>query len=224
VTLLLILASSLAGGPLAALLAGTVLAVNPPLLDRAVPRLVSFSTGALLGAALLRMVPHAAQALPGSEIASAVLAGLVLFHMLERLLVWRHCHEYDCDVHASTGPLLLVGDAFHGLVDGLVIAGAFLSSVPLGLAAALSARSENCSSRNRESLLFAPDGLRSREKATLFAMFPRAAELQMIVIACQIPTAAILARVLLNAENRKENRTCEPLSRFGMAASLRCST
>jgi hypothetical protein len=52
-TFLLILRSSLAGGLAAVLLAGTVLAMQASLMDRALPRLVSFSTGTSLGAALL---------------------------------------------------------------------------------------------------------------------------------------------------------------------------
>jgi zinc and cadmium transporter len=138
VTLLWIIGASLAGGLLSGLLAATVLVVNPALMERALPRLVSFSTGSLLGAALLGMVPHAAEALPVSTVALTVLAGLILFFVLEKLLVWRHCHKNDCEVHAASGPLLLLGDAFHNFVDGVVIAGAFLSSPALGLTAALS--------------------------------------------------------------------------------------
>jgi zinc and cadmium transporter len=137
-TLLLILGSSIAGGLGAVLLAGTVLVVNASLMDRALPRLISFSTGALLGAALLGMVPHAAEVLPVSTVTLVVLGSLILFFVLEKLLVWRHCHKNDCDVHANSGPLLLVGDAFHNFVDGVVIAGAFLNSTPLGITVALS--------------------------------------------------------------------------------------
>ncbi len=81
-TLLSILAAALAGGLLTVLVAGAVLAVNATLLDRALPRLVSFSTGALLGAALMGMIPHAARVLPVSTVARVVLVGLVLFFVL----------------------------------------------------------------------------------------------------------------------------------------------
>ena len=64
-----------------------------------------------------------------------VLAGLVLFFVLEKLVLWRHCHERDCPAqHGRTGPLILIGDAFHNFVDGVVIAAAFFVSVPLGIA------------------------------------------------------------------------------------------
>ena len=137
-TFLLIIASSVAGGVVSVLLAGTVLGVRPSYLERALPRLISFSTGTLLGAALLGMIPHAAEVLPVTTVAPVVLAGLISFFVLEKLLVWRHCHKHDCDVHASSGPLLLIGDAFHNFVDGVVIAGAFLTSTPLGITVALS--------------------------------------------------------------------------------------
>ena len=61
----------------------------------------------------------------------------MLFFLLEKALVWRHCHDEACDVHAAAGPLLLIGDGLHNFIDGVVIAAAFLVSVPLGVAAAV---------------------------------------------------------------------------------------
>ncbi len=136
--LLLIVLSSLLGGVISVLLAGTVLTLDPRRLEPALPRLVAFSTGTLLGAAFLGMIPQAALATPASTIGPVLLVGLISFFLLEKLLVWRHCHAHDCAVHVSSGPLLLLGDAFHNFVDGLVIAGAFLQSRPLGVSVALS--------------------------------------------------------------------------------------
>jgi zinc and cadmium transporter len=61
----------------------------------------------------------------------------VLFFVLEKLVLWRHCHDSGCEVHGRAAPLILIGDAFHNFVDGMVIAAAFLTSIPLGVAAAL---------------------------------------------------------------------------------------
>ena len=66
-----------------------------------------------------------------------VLAGLILFFVLEKTLIWRHCHEHQCEVHVAKGPLILIGDAFHNFVDGVIIATAFMASIPLGIATAL---------------------------------------------------------------------------------------
>jgi zinc and cadmium transporter len=69
---------------------------------------------------------------------SSVLAGILIFFMLEKLLVWRHCHDAECEVHRVAGPMILVGDAFHNFTDGVVIAASFLSSIPIGIVASLS--------------------------------------------------------------------------------------
>lgn len=163
-TLLLILSFSLLGGLVSVLLASTVLILRQDLLARVLPRLISFSTGTLLGAALLGMLPHASRTLPVSILAEVLLAGLLSFFVLEKLLVWRHCHRNDCDVHASSGPLLLIGDAFHNFVDGVVIAAAFLESTPLGIAAGLSTIAHEVPQELGEFMVYLKDGC-SRFKA-----------------------------------------------------------
>jgi len=70
---------------------------------------------------------------------SVVLGGIVLFFLLEKLVIWRHCHHKDCEVHgAAAAPILLVGDAFHNFIDGIVIAASFLISFPIGVVASIS--------------------------------------------------------------------------------------
>jgi len=102
-----------------------------------VPRLISYALGTLLGAALLGMLPHALDHLPVRVVMMTLLAGILAFFVLEKLVIWRHCHDQACPVHAASGAIILIGDAFHNFVDGLVIASAFMTSVPLGVAASL---------------------------------------------------------------------------------------
>ena len=102
-----------------------------------VPCLISYATGTLLGAAFLGMIPAGLKHAPAVAVTATVLAGMVLFFTLEKFVLWRHCHEGNCEVHGRAGPLILIGDAFHNFVDGVVIAAAFLTSIPLGIAAAL---------------------------------------------------------------------------------------
>lgn len=102
-----------------------------------VPCLVSYATGTLLGAAFLGMIPAGLKQAPAVTVMATVLAGMVLFFVLEKLVLWRHCHQDECEVHGRAGPLILIGDAFHNFVDGVVIAAAFLTSIPLGVTAAL---------------------------------------------------------------------------------------
>lgn len=119
---------------------GTALLLAFPdrLLSRLLPHLLSYATGTLLAAAFLGMLPRALSNASALAICSTVLAGLVVFFILEKLVIWRHCHDEDCQTHAHQGgTLILVGDAFHNFVDGVVIAAAFVTSAPLGIATAL---------------------------------------------------------------------------------------
>ena len=102
-----------------------------------IPCLVSYASGTLLGAAFLGLIPHALEHADAHLVLATVLAGIVLFFALEKLVLWRHCHDEECEVHSVAGPLILAGDAFHNFTDGVVIAAAFLSTVPLGVATAL---------------------------------------------------------------------------------------
>jgi zinc and cadmium transporter len=103
-----------------------------------VPCLVSYATGTLLAAALLGLTSHALKATSPLIVLSTILTGIVAFFLLEKLVVWRHCHDVACPVHGTAGPMILIGDALHNATDGLVIAASFLSSMPIGMAAGIS--------------------------------------------------------------------------------------
>lgn len=62
-----------------------------------VPYLVSYATGTLLGAAFLGMIPAGLKQAPAVAVAATVLAGMVLFFVLEKLVLWRHCHDSECE-------------------------------------------------------------------------------------------------------------------------------
>jgi zinc and cadmium transporter len=104
---------------------------------RLVPWLVSYAVGALLGVALLALLPEALAALPPGPVFGTLLAGILLFFTLEKLVLLRHCHTDACEVHAATAPLVFVGDAFHNFIDGAIICAAVLTSVPLGVNTAI---------------------------------------------------------------------------------------
>lgn len=129
---------SLLGSVGAILVAGLFLLFPDKTRRILIPCLISYATGTLLGAAFLGLIPHSLEHIPASTSLGTVLIGIVLFFILEKLVLWRHCHDQQCEVHGSAGPLVLVGDAFHNFVDGVIIAAAFITSVPLGIAASLS--------------------------------------------------------------------------------------
>jgi zinc and cadmium transporter len=89
--------------------------------------------GALLGVALLALLPQALEQMETSAAFGTLLAGILLFFVLEKLVLLRHCHADECQVHAATVPLVLLGDAFHNFIDGAAICAAVLTSVPLGV-------------------------------------------------------------------------------------------
>ena len=137
-TLAWILVASVAGGTLSAGLAAASLALRATW----VPMLVSFAIGALLGAAFLEIIPHAFEQGEAHQVAFSILGGIFGFFVLEKLLLWRHCHTENCEVHDAhdhgrSGALIVVGDTVHNFVDGVLIAAAFLQSIELGVVAAV---------------------------------------------------------------------------------------
>ena len=125
-----------AGGLLAA---STFLIINDGLRVKVLPWAISYAVGTLLGVALLALLPQALEQLPASTALGALLAGVLAFFLLEKLVLWRHCHDtHACEVHTSSAAsLVIIGDAFHTFVDGTVIAAAVLTSIPLGITTAL---------------------------------------------------------------------------------------
>ena len=100
---------------------------------RLVPWLVSYAVGALLGVALLALLPEALALLAPPAVFETLLAGIFLFFALEKLVLLRHCHTDECKVHGATATLVFVGDAFHNFIDGAIICTAVMTSVALGI-------------------------------------------------------------------------------------------
>src|SRR5581483_2914742 len=68
---------------------------------------------------------------------ATLLGGILVFFVLEKLALWRHCHTDECDVHGSSGPLVLIGDAAHNFMDGAVIGAAVVTSIPVAVSTAI---------------------------------------------------------------------------------------
>jgi zinc and cadmium transporter len=114
-------------------------ALKLDVLKRILMLLVSLSAGGLLGGAFFHLIPEAAKE-HGFDFRLAVfiLAGILAFFILEKMICWRHCHIPTSEEHPHPFALMnLIGDAFHNFIDGMVIAGTFLVSVPLGLSTTL---------------------------------------------------------------------------------------
>jgi len=148
-TLTWIIAASLLGGVLSLLFAA-ILALNTRV--SWLSMLVSYAIGALLGAAFLNTLPEAFELSENPmQVTITVLIGILIFFILEKLVLWRHCHMEDCEAHdplqsfvvtttnhheydhGRSGLMIIVGDTFHNFVDGILIAAAFMVDVQLGI-------------------------------------------------------------------------------------------
>ena len=144
-TLAWILAATIAGG-LLSVAAAAVLALTAR--SAWIPILISYAVGTLLGAVFLELLPQAFRLADSLEgMAATILAGLLLFFVLEKLVLWRHCHVEQCEAHdpplaahhdhGRSGAMIMIGDTFHNFVDGVLIAAAFLANHELGIVTAI---------------------------------------------------------------------------------------
>lgn len=97
--------------------------------------LVSFAAGALLGDAFIHLIPEVFDRGIGKTAAPfLILLGSMIFLALEKILWWRHCHIPTSENHPHPVAVNnLVGDSLHNFIDGMIIAGSFFVSVPLGI-------------------------------------------------------------------------------------------
>jgi zinc and cadmium transporter len=195
-----------AGGIASAAFAGLFLLLPEQVGTRMLPHFVSFATGALIGAALLGLLPEAMEGVGpdgAHAIGAAMVAGLGIFFIIEKLVLWRHAHSqernghdhnhghahehnhnhdppeghgHDHDGHGhnhgrggAAGVLVLVGDSVHNALDGILIAAAFLTNVPLGLVTTVAVAAHEIPHRVGDFAILVHAGL-SRQRAMFLNM------------------------------------------------------
>jgi zinc and cadmium transporter len=191
---------------------------------RMLPHFVSFATGSLIGAALLGLLPEAMQSVgPGGahSIGVALVVGLGVFFIIEKLVLWRHAHSHEHEdpttkavtaqgvtdalahggeggehdhghahgaehghshnhghAHShgghdhrdgAAGVLVLIGDSIHNALDGILIAAAFLTNVPLGLVTTLAVAAHEIPHRVGDFAILLHAGI-SRQRAMFLNM------------------------------------------------------
>jgi len=124
---------------IAGLVGGLALILKEDFTKRFSIYFVSFAAGALLATAFLDLLPEGLGLVSDVQFGlMLVLAGVVLFFVIEKLLIWSHCHGDECDIHHESRPyVLMVGDTIHNFIDGIIVAASFLVSVPLGMITAI---------------------------------------------------------------------------------------
>ena len=197
--LLLILLFAALGGIASAAFAVVFLWVREEQSVRILPHFISFATGALIGAALLALLPEAiegAGTAGARRIGAVLVLGLAVFFVIEKLVLWWHAHAHErsdeasaCPQHAddptgghgsrqphvhthnhardrASGTLVLVGDSLHNALDGVLIAAAFLTNVPLGLVTTFAVAAHEIPHRVGDFAILVQAGL-SRRRALL---------------------------------------------------------
>ncbi|MGH8549520.1 MAG: ZIP family metal transporter [Methylococcales bacterium] len=143
-----IIVFTLLGGVLSVLAASIFLCLPESRRTRILPHGVSFAIGALLSASFSGLIPHAFQGADGDQLhdlSLTLLTGILTFFLLEKLLLWRHSHNGSGEAHGHkespephpSGTLILLGDAIHNFVDGVLIGAAFLTDIHLGIVTSL---------------------------------------------------------------------------------------
>jgi zinc and cadmium transporter len=115
------------------------LAIKIEKLKTIVIYLVSFSAGALFGDAFIHLLPETAkQNGLGITFAVSILAGILIFFILEKILHWQHCHMPITKHHVHPFAIMnLIGDSVHNFIDGAIIAASYIVSFPVGIATTL---------------------------------------------------------------------------------------
>jgi zinc and cadmium transporter len=186
-----------AGGIASAAFAGLFLLLPEQVGSRMLPHFVSFATGALIGAALLGLLPEAMEGIGpdgAHAIGAAMVAGLGVFFIIEKLVLWRHAHSQERNGHdhnhgddheghghdhnghghdhgrdGAAGVLVLIGDSVHNALDGILIAAAFLTNVPLGLVTTVAVAAHEIPHRVGDFAILVHAGL-SRQRAMVLNM------------------------------------------------------
>ena len=162
--LLFIILFTAIGGVLSVLAASLFLLLPEQKRQNVLPHGISFAIGALLTGAFCGLIPHAFQEVATTDmpkLSATILIGILLFFVLEKLLIWRHCHSQACEAHGEeahshhyvhghtkqsqpsssvprpAGLFIILGDSMHNFVDGVLIAAAFITDVQLGIVTSL---------------------------------------------------------------------------------------
>lgn len=170
-------------GSLGALLGAALLLLFPQAVrQKLLPMLLSFAVGTLLGGAFLGLIPKGLEEADPPVFMATLLGGFVAFFMLEKLLIRRHSLVHEPSRGGVAGPLILIGDAFHNFVDGVVIAAAFLTSTELGITVALAVLAHEIPQEIGEFAILLENGY-SRMKALLLNALSATATLPGAILA-----------------------------------------
>lgn len=95
--------------------------------------LVSMAAGSMIAVSFFDLLPEAIYKRGDlMSIMQYLVIGFVIFMLIEKTILYYHCHEENCMVHTSV-KLIMLGDTVHNFLDGVSIAASFLAGVPVGI-------------------------------------------------------------------------------------------
>ncbi len=188
--LILIIIFTAVGGVLSVMAAAVFLLLPDHRRNAVLPHGISFAIGALLAVAFWGLIPEAFSAIKPERfqvLSGTILAGVLGFFVLEKLLIWRHCHSGSCEAHGeednhdhghshshgmakSAGALIILGDSIHNFVDGVLIAAAFLTDVQLGIVTSLAVAAHEIPQEVGDFAILLHSGY-SKRKALFYNVF-----------------------------------------------------
>src|SRR5215467_7427757 len=153
--------------------------------------MVGLATGTLFGDAFIHLVPKSfRQSAQPVQTSLLILAGLLIFFVLEKFLLWRHEHTLEFEHHIEpVGYMNLFADAIHNFIDGLIIGAAYLVSLPIGIATTLAVISHEIPHELGNFFVLLYAGF-SRSRALLFNFLSACAAILGTVLALVIGSNA----------------------------------
>lgn len=201
--ILWILSATVLGSLASLLVAASFLALPCTARKKITPDLVAFATGALLAGALMGLIPEAIESFaqiasfghdhgheghghseisPATRAMGTVLVGVIIFFLLEKFVRIHHCHDHHCESHKeSTAKMIIVGDALHNFIDGVLIAASFMVSIPVGVATTVAVAAHEIPQEVGDFGIFLHAGY-SRKKALLMNLLSASTALAGAVI------------------------------------------
>ncbi|HYZ93776.1 MAG TPA: ZIP family metal transporter [Actinomycetota bacterium] len=175
------------------------LVINPRTVERALLGLIAFAAGALLGDAFIHLLPEMAESESGFDLTAsfALLAGVISFFVLEKVLHWHHAH-YPREEHVHPVAVTnLVGDAMHNFVDGSIVAASFLASTKLGIATSVAVALHEIPQELGDFAIFVRAGLKPRRALVLNLFSALAAVVGAVVTLVVASSISGVERILV---------------------------
>ena len=155
----------------------SVIVAIPFIIKKKVPNnflifLLSLSVGVLLATVFFDFLPEIYENENSFNATVYLLVGFLVMFILEKFIHYSHtsgCGEKDHGhSHAyNVAPVNIIGDGVHNFIDGLIIAGSYIISIPIGIAATISIAFHEIPQEIADFGVFLYSGL-SKKKAILF--------------------------------------------------------